>query len=63
MTTPATVREHASSTFGAFEAAQRWLERPTTALAGARPLDLLSDEVGRQQILALLIRVDHGVAA
>lgn len=50
-------------TFGSDEKARRWLERPTAALAGARPLDVLgAGPSGVQQVVDLLRRIDHGLS-
>jgi putative toxin-antitoxin system antitoxin component (TIGR02293 family) len=43
------------------EAAHRWLERPESAFGGSRPIDLLVNDAGVQEVDALLGRLDHGV--
>lgn len=53
-----------SATFGFFNepaAARAWLGAPETALDGETPLSLLDTEVGAQEVLALLGRLEHGV--
>ena len=40
-----------------------WLRRPTTALAGHAPLDLLDTEIGARMVERLLGRIAHGLAA
>lgn len=53
----------AEETFVDPEKAQRWLRRPTTALGGKRPLDLLDTEPGARTVEQLLYRISHGIAA
>lgn len=42
-------------------AARAWLAAPETALDGETPLSLLDTEVGAQEVLGLLGRLEHGV--
>lgn len=53
----------AEAGFGDPEKARRWLRRPTTALAGHAPLDLLDTDIGARRIETLLGRIAHGIAA
>jgi len=53
----------AETTFGSREKAHRWLRRPTTALEGDAPLELLDTSEGSRQVERLLARIDHGLAA
>jgi putative toxin-antitoxin system antitoxin component (TIGR02293 family) len=53
----------AEETFGSQEKARLWLRRPTTALGGERPLDLLDTDAGARQVETLLGRIGHGIAA
>jgi putative toxin-antitoxin system antitoxin component (TIGR02293 family) len=53
----------AEATFGSREKAGIWLRRPTTALAGERPLHLLDTDEGAREVMTLLGRIDHGLAA
>ena len=53
----------AENTFGSFDKAHRWLRRPTTALEGDAPLELLDTSEGSRQVERLLGRIDHGLAA
>ena len=53
----------AEETFGSQEKANSWLRRPTTALGGERPLDLLVTDEGARQVETLLGRIGHGIAA
>ncbi|HUO54303.1 MAG TPA: antitoxin Xre/MbcA/ParS toxin-binding domain-containing protein [Rhodoblastus sp.] len=53
----------AEETFGDADKAHVWLRRPTTALDGETPLDLLDTEEGARAVEALLVRIAHGVAA
>jgi putative toxin-antitoxin system antitoxin component (TIGR02293 family) len=57
------VREQAIETFGDAALAERWLQRPTTALGGMKPVDRLVDEPGRRLVLDLLLRINHGLAS
>ncbi len=54
---------NAEETFGSSEKAGLWLRRPTQALGGERPLDLLDTEEGAREVENLLGRIDHGIAA
>ena len=38
-----------------------WLKRPNRALGGERPLDLLDTEIGAENVLDVLGRIEHGV--
>jgi putative toxin-antitoxin system antitoxin component (TIGR02293 family) len=53
----------AEESFGSQEKATIWLRRPTTALGGERPLDLLDTDEGARQVETLLGRIAHGIAA
>ncbi len=53
----------AETTFANSEKAHYWLRRPTSALAGNAPLDLLDTEVGARRVEILLGRIAHGIAA
>ncbi|MBW4024329.1 MAG: DUF2384 domain-containing protein [Proteobacteria bacterium] len=50
-------------TFGSPEKAKIWLRRPTAALNGDRPLDLIDTDEGARQVETLLGRIGHGIAA
>jgi putative toxin-antitoxin system antitoxin component (TIGR02293 family) len=54
---------HARTAFGAGDKAARWLRRPTRALDGSAPLDLLDTDIGAQRVETLLGRIEHGIAA
>jgi len=43
------------------ELALDWLKRPNRALGGARPLDLLDTDIGAENVLDVLGRIEHGV--
>lgn len=53
----------AEDTFGSKEKAAAWLRRATTALNGQAPISLLDTNEGAAQVEALLVRIDHGIAA
>jgi putative toxin-antitoxin system antitoxin component (TIGR02293 family) len=53
----------AEETFANRVKAQAWLRRPTTALGGRRPIDLLDSEPGGRVVEQLLYRISHGIAA
>lgn len=53
----------AVETFGGGEKAGTWLRRPTTALAGESPLELLDTDEGAREVETLLGRIAHGIAA
>jgi putative toxin-antitoxin system antitoxin component (TIGR02293 family) len=50
-------------TFGNREKAAVWLRRPTTALAGECPIDLLDTDEGAREVETVLGRIAHGIAA
>jgi putative toxin-antitoxin system antitoxin component (TIGR02293 family) len=56
------IRE-AEGTFGSRDKARRWLRRPTAALDGQAPLDLLDTEIGARSVEDLLGRIAQGIAA
>jgi putative toxin-antitoxin system antitoxin component (TIGR02293 family) len=53
----------AEAVFGRREKAHRWFRRPTSALAGQVPLDLLDTDVGARRVETLLGRIAHRIAA
>ena len=53
----------AEETFGDRAKASTWLRRPTSSLAGERPLDLLDTDEGARAVETLLGRIGHGIAA
>ena len=53
----------AEETFGSREKAGTWLRRPTTTLAGERPLELLDTDEGAREVETVLGRIAHGIAA
>ena len=42
-------------------AAETWLKQPARALGGAVPLNYAATEIGAQEVVKLLIRIEHGV--
>ena len=56
------VMEEAETSFANPEKAHRWLRRPTDALAGRSPLNLLDTDVGARLVEQLLGRITHGLA-
>jgi putative toxin-antitoxin system antitoxin component (TIGR02293 family) len=54
--------EDAKVTVGSEQKAWRWLRRPTSALDGALPLDVLANDEGARVVADLLGRIDHGLA-
>lgn len=57
----ASVLAFARDVFGDDENAREWFKDPIPALRGARPLDLLDTEVGTQEVIRVLGRIQHGV--
>ena len=53
----------AEETFGSLEKAGVWLRRPTAALAGEIPLQLLDTDEGAREVETLLGRIAYGIAA
>jgi putative toxin-antitoxin system antitoxin component (TIGR02293 family) len=53
----------AEETFGSRQKAGSWLRRPTTVLAGEKPLDLLDTDEGAREVETVLGRIAHGIAA
>lgn len=53
----------AEEVFGDRDKADRWLRRPTTALDGAAPLDLLETKSDARRVKTVLGRIAHGIAA
>lgn len=59
----ASILAHAEQTFANKDKAHVWLRRPTAALGGRRPIDLLDCETGGRLVEQLLHRIGHGIAA
>lgn len=57
----ASVLALARGVFGDDENAREWFKEPIPALRGQRPLDLLDTEVGTQEVIRVLGRIQHGV--
>jgi putative toxin-antitoxin system antitoxin component (TIGR02293 family) len=57
----ARVIANASDVLGDRENAARWLTGPVTALGGVTPLSLLDTDVGLDQVLTVLGRIEHGI--
>ena len=53
----------AERVFSNTDKARQWLRRPTAALAGEAPLELLDTDIGAREVEALLGRIAHGIAA
>jgi len=53
----------AVKTFGRPQLAHAWLRRPSRALGGKVPLDLLGTDVGTRLVEDELVRIDEGVYA
>jgi putative toxin-antitoxin system antitoxin component (TIGR02293 family) len=53
----------AEETFGNQEKAGAWLRRPTRALGGEAPLNLLDTDGGTREVETLLGRIGYGIAA
>ena len=51
----------ASESLGAADKAARWLQKPVRALGGVTPLSLLDTDVGLEQVLTILGRIEYGV--
>ena len=59
----ASILAQAEQTFANEGKAHTWLRRPTSALGGRRPIDLLDCEPGARLVEQLLHRIGHGIAA
>jgi putative toxin-antitoxin system antitoxin component (TIGR02293 family) len=59
----ARVLASAEETFGGQEKAAVWLRRPSAALAGEYPLQMLDTDEGAREVETLLGRIGHGIAA
>ncbi len=46
---------------GSAEKVQRWLQKPSRALGGERPIDLLASEDGTRRVEQALGQLEHGV--
>jgi len=51
----------AEEVLGARENAGQWLQKPNRALGGVAPLDLLDTDLGTEEVVAILGRIEHGV--
>jgi putative toxin-antitoxin system antitoxin component (TIGR02293 family) len=59
----ARVVRRAVEVFEDHDAALNWLKSPNAALSGAAPLNLLDTEIGAENVLDTLGRIEHGVFA
>ena len=57
----ARVAASAEHTLGAADKAGQWLQKPNRALRGAAPLDLLDTDLGAEEVVTILGRIEHGV--
>jgi hypothetical protein len=53
--------QRAIEVIGSREEAMRWLGTPVPALGFATPISCLHDAAGREQVLAALTNLEHGV--
>lgn len=49
--------------FGNMEKFRLWLQTPSFALGGAKPMELLKDSYGKEMVLGELNRINHGILA
>jgi putative toxin-antitoxin system antitoxin component (TIGR02293 family) len=56
----ARVATSAEDVLGSQAKAGRWLQTPNRALGGAVPLDLLNTDLGAEEIVTILDRIEHG---
>ena len=59
----ARVIARATQTFEGLDAAVTWLKFPNAALSGATPLSLLDTDIGAENVMDTLGRIEHGVFA
>ena len=57
----ARVATSAEDVLGAQAKAGRWLQNSNRALGGAIPLDLLDTDLGAEEVMTILGRIEHGV--
>ncbi len=57
------VRTLADRVFGDEKKAEAWLHRPSTALSGQKPIELLKDELGAAVVRETLEQIDSGIFA
>ncbi|HZY97174.1 MAG TPA: antitoxin Xre/MbcA/ParS toxin-binding domain-containing protein [Candidatus Cybelea sp.] len=57
----ASVYTLAANVFEDTQSAREWFKEPNRALQGERPLDLLDTDVGTQQVVRILNRIEYGV--
>lgn len=59
----ARVVERAENVFDDLDAALHWLKSPNAALSGVTPLSLLDTDIGAENVIDTLGRIEHGVFA
>ena len=59
----ARIVERAELVFESTDAAHSWLQAPNRSLGGVRPLSLLDTDVGGDNVLDTLGRIEHGLFA
>jgi Protein of unknown function (DUF2384) len=57
------IKTLADRIFGDPAQADAWLIRPSAALSGQRPVDLIRDELGTAVVREMLEQIDHGIFA
>jgi putative toxin-antitoxin system antitoxin component (TIGR02293 family) len=57
----ARVAAGAQDVLGAPDKAGQWLQKPNRALRGTAPLDLLDTDLGAEEVMTVLGRIEHGV--
>ncbi len=55
------VIERAVEVLGNRETALRWLGKPVRALDYATPISLLTDPAGKERVMDVLTRMEHGI--
>lgn len=57
----AEVTQFGISVFGSFAKFQSWLQYPSYALGGYKPIDLISDSYGKELVMAELNAIEYGI--
>ncbi|TWF57321.1 antitoxin Xre/MbcA/ParS toxin-binding domain-containing protein [Neorhizobium alkalisoli] len=55
------ISELADRVFGERKKAQNWLRKPSRAMHGVTPIDLLVSETGARLVEEALMQIDHGI--
>lgn len=57
----ANIYSYGYEVFGDIQKFNKWMDNPNTALGGVKPIDVIDNQFGREEVKHIIGRIDHGV--